>query len=128
MVLKLPWGSICERVESMENDPILPPPKSHLVPAIGVTLFCCLPFGIPALIFAAQTDGLIKGGDMESAYETSAKAKQWCIISLICGIVFHALFTIMYLGLFTMRSSSSIPVTIQTAPAQPGTQPDPSTE
>src|SRR5437762_2059610 len=38
-----------------------PPPAqpipNYLAQAILVTVFCCLPFGIPAIVFAAQVNG-----------------------------------------------------------------------
>lgn len=54
------------------------PPPNYLVPAILVTLFCCWPFGIPAIVFAAQVNTKWAEGDSRGAREASAKAKMWC--------------------------------------------------
>ena len=59
--------------------------KSHLLEAIVVTLFCCLPLGIPALIFAAQSEGLLKAGDDVQAAEASRKAGMWCWIASVAN-------------------------------------------
>ena len=51
---------------------------NYLVWSILVTLLCCLPLGIPAIIYAAQVNG---------AMESSKKAKMWCWIAFGVGIV-----------------------------------------
>ena len=71
---------------------------NYLAQAILVTIFCCVPFGIPAIVFAAQVNNKLEGGDYTGAVEASKKAKMWCwiafgvglgigIISVIFGII-----------------------------------------
>jgi len=62
-------------------------PESNLVWAILVTIFCCLPFGIVAIVYAAQVDAMLNSGDYEGACESSEKARNWCIASMVCGII-----------------------------------------
>ena len=38
--------------------------SSGLVPAILVTLFCCLPFGIVSIVYAAKVSSLLQSGDV----------------------------------------------------------------
>ncbi len=38
-----------------------------LVQAILVTAFCCLPFGIVSIVFAAQVNGKVAAGDVRGA-------------------------------------------------------------
>ena len=59
---------------------------NYLVQSILVTLFCCLPLGIVAIIFAAQVNGKAQAGDMAGALEASKKAKLFCWISLGIGL------------------------------------------
>lgn len=56
-----------------------PPQKipNYLAQSILVTLFCCLPLGIPAIVFSAQVNGKIQAGDIQGAMESSRKAKMW---------------------------------------------------
>ena len=54
-----------------------PKPKNNLVPAILVTLFCCLPFGIASIIFASQVDTKYTAGDYAGAEASLAKSKLW---------------------------------------------------
>lgn len=56
-------------------------PPNHLVWAILATLFCCLPGGIVAIIYAAQVDGKWAAGDLIGAQHSSDQAKLWCWIS-----------------------------------------------
>ncbi len=66
-------------------------PTSEIVPtylteAILATIFCCLPFGIVAIIYAAQAKSALSTGNMASAMENSKKAKTWCWASFGVGL------------------------------------------
>ena len=63
------------------------PPPNYLIPAILVTLFCCLPGGIVAIIFATQVNGKYASGDVQGAMEASKKAKLFTMISAGIGVV-----------------------------------------
>lgn len=60
--------------------------SSHLVPAILCTLFCCLPFGIVAIVYAAQVDSKALLGDIAGAQDASSKAALWCWVSFGLGL------------------------------------------
>jgi hypothetical protein len=60
---------------------------NYLVQSILVTLFCCLPLGIPAIVFAAQVNGKIQSGDITGALASSKNAKLWCWISFGLGLL-----------------------------------------
>ena len=59
---------------------------NYLVQAILVTVLCCLPLGIPAIIFASQVNGKIIAGDIDGAITASNKAKMWCWWSFGIGL------------------------------------------
>lgn len=61
--------------------------STHLTPAILTTLCCCLPVGIVAIVYAAQVNSKLSGGDFEGAQAASKKAKTWCWIALALGLV-----------------------------------------
>ena len=73
--------------------PILPQstiaqkPDNFMVWAVLSTICCCVPLGGYAIYCAAQVDTLYKKGDNEGAISFAVKAKQWAIISAICGSV-----------------------------------------
>ena len=58
--------------------------------AILTTLFCCLPFGIVSIVFAAQVGGEFDGefdgeydsGDSAGAVASSKSAKAWAIAAV----------------------------------------------
>ena len=71
-----------------------PPPASgapasvpnYLVPAI-ISIFCCLPLGVAAIIFAAQVNGKVAAGDIAGAVDASKKAKMFSYISIGLGLL-----------------------------------------
>lgn len=73
--------------------PITPPPQyvqpgsvpNYLAQAILVTLFCCLPFGIVAIVYAAQVNGKLSVGDVQGALHSSSQAKLFAWISFFLG-------------------------------------------
>lgn len=67
--------------------PAEPKPPNYLVWAILSTLFCCLPFGIVSIVFAAQVDSRYNGGDLVGCKRASEKAKAWAIAATLGGIV-----------------------------------------
>ncbi len=60
---------------------------NYLAQSILVTLLCCLPLGIPAIVFAAQVNGKVQAGDIEGAWASSRKAKMWCWWSFGLGLL-----------------------------------------
>ncbi len=72
------------------------PISNHLVGAILVTLFCCLPFGIVSIVYAASVNGKVACGDLVGARAASSKAMTWILVSLGVGLVAHAISLIYY--------------------------------
>jgi len=68
---------------------VLPPAAAipnYLVFAIVSTVLCCLPAGIPAIIYAAQVNGKLQAGDVAGAKAASDNARMWCWISFGVGL------------------------------------------
>jgi hypothetical protein len=72
--------------------PSVPDYLGHAV----VTLFCslafsiyCLPFGIVAIVYAAQSNAKLAAGDYQGALELSRNAKIWCWVgfSITAGFI-----------------------------------------
>lgn len=72
-----------------------PPPKNWLVESILVTIFCCLPFGIVAIINAANVNSRLSVGDYAGAQEASANAGKWVKYSLITWAVISVLYVLL---------------------------------
>lgn len=60
---------------------------NYLVFSILVTVFCCLPLGIAAIIYSTQVDKFLRMGDLNGALEASRKAKNFCLISVVAGFI-----------------------------------------
>jgi len=62
-------------------------PNNYLVWSILVTLFCCLPFGIVAIVKSSQVNGLWAQGRYAEAQASAESAKKWVMWSVIVGII-----------------------------------------
>ena len=67
-------------------------PDSCLVWAILTTLFCCLPFGIVAIVKAAQVDTLWSAGRHNEAFGASKAARNWSIAAAAVGFIGMAIY------------------------------------
>ena len=65
---------------------------NYLVRAIVCTVFCCVPLGIPAIVYAAQVNNKVAQGDLAGARHASTNAKMWCWIAFAVGIVFSLIY------------------------------------
>src|SRR2546421_12548785 len=71
---------------------------NYLVPAI-VSIFCCWPLGIVAIIFAAQVNGKVASGDIAGAVDASKKAKLFSFIAIGIGLAVGLIYVLlMFLG------------------------------
>ncbi len=61
--------------------------QTYLAQSILVTLFCCLPFGVVAIVYAAQASGKLSAGDYYGASVAANNAKKWCLIGFFLGII-----------------------------------------
>ena len=71
-----------------------PPIQTYLVPAILVTLFCFLPTGIAAIVYATQVSSKRDAGDYIGAARASKQARLWTIVSLAVGVAVLAIVVI----------------------------------
>lgn len=71
---------------------------NYLVQAILVTLCCCLPLGVVAIVFAAQVNTKLAQGDMAGALEASQKAKMFSWIAFGLGLA-GTLVWLLFFGL-----------------------------
>ena len=71
---------------SFQSQAPQPKPKNWLVESILATIFCCLPFGIAGIVFAAQVNNKYQSGDYAGAVQASKEAGKWTKISFFTGI------------------------------------------
>lgn len=70
-------------------------PDTYLVSSILVTLLCCLPLGIVAIVYAVQVDSKWSAGDHQGAAASSASAKMWCSIAAGLGLLVTGLWLLV---------------------------------
>ncbi len=68
---------------------------NYLVPAI-LSVFCCWPLAIVAIIFAAQVNGKVAAGDIQGAMDASKKAKMFSFIGIGLGGAFILIYIIFW--------------------------------
>jgi hypothetical protein len=97
-----PQGSVSPYAPPMASPQIAPYQgniPTYLWQSIVVTLMCCWPFGIPAIVFAAKVDGMKSRGDIAGAMAASQSAKKWCLIAFWSGLVVILGYVILVVGL-----------------------------
>ncbi|MCK9159696.1 MAG: CD225/dispanin family protein [Bacteroidaceae bacterium] len=67
-------------------------PKTWLAESILATIFCCLPFGIVGIVYAAKVSSTFNEKNYSEAEKTSKQAGQWTKIAFITGITIYALY------------------------------------
>jgi hypothetical protein len=72
-------------------------PNNYLVWSILVTIVCCWPVGIAAIVNAAKVDGAWSRGDYAGAQKYSANAKKFTIITAAIGGVFAAVNIVFFI-------------------------------
>ena len=78
---------------------------TYLPHAIVVTLCCCLPLGIPAIVYAAQVSSKLAAGDIAGARAASNNARTWFWIALAVGLVSQVIPLLLLGGGFFGHSS-----------------------
>src|ERR1700704_1413137 len=68
---------------------------NYLVPAI-ISIFCCWPLAIAAIIFATQVNGKVAAGDTAGAEDASKKAKLFSFIAIGVGLLFYVVMGLIY--------------------------------
>lgn len=86
-----------QRHEAFSGARTTPPPKpdNHLVGAILCTLFCCVPFGIVAIIHASQVDSHYSRGDYAGAQDAARKASNWTNAAMLSWLALVALYILV---------------------------------
>ena len=67
---------------------------NYMVPAI-ISIFCCWPLAIPAIIFAVQVNNKVQAGDIAGAQDASKKAKMFSFIAIGLGVLCIVIYVIM---------------------------------
>ncbi len=80
-------------------------PNNYLAWSILVTIFCCIPFGIVAIVKSSQVNGLWAQGRYTEAQASADGAKKWVIWSVVVGLVANAV--IITVNLMNMSANAN---------------------
>lgn len=69
------------------NNNLPPCPDTYFAWAIVLTLMCCLPAGIVAVVYSSSVESRYSIGDYEGALKASERAKIWCIVAFVLGLI-----------------------------------------
>lgn len=86
-----------------------PPPNipNYLVLAI-VSIFCCWPLAIVAIINATKVNQFIAEGNIGAATEASNKAKKWSYIAIGLGVAWIVCVFIIWIIMIAMGAMTSV--------------------
>ena len=79
---------------------------NYLIPSI-ISVICCAPLAVVAIVFATQVNTKIAAGDLTGAAEASKKAKMFMLIAIGLGVLMWASFIILWIFVFGMAAISS---------------------
>jgi len=94
--------SLTPEIATSSNAPAGDAPSvgNSLVWSILATLFCCLPTGIVAIVYAAQVNTKVAHGDIAGARESARNAAMWSWISFGLGLLVSlAYFGLVFIGI-----------------------------
>ena len=69
---------------------------NYMVPAI-ISIFCCAPAGIAAIIFSTQVNSKVTAGDIAGAQDASKKAKMFSFIAIGLGLLLVVVYVLLML-------------------------------
>lgn len=79
--------SAVRRTSPSDSQELSGPPDSHLTGAILSTICCCVPFGIVAIVKAAQSNGMSAARDYVGAKRLADDANKWITYAVAGGVV-----------------------------------------
>lgn len=82
--------------ESSSSSSFPMPVKTWFVESILIIVFCCLPFGIVALVHAIKVQSMNEQGKTDLAQFYSKKTKQWVSIGFVVGLIVFILSMLFY--------------------------------
>lgn len=81
--------------QPLQQPGVQPAVQNFLVPSILVTLFCCIPLGIVAIVKASQVNSKLAAGDIAGAQQAAQQAKQFCLFAVIAAVVCWGLYFVL---------------------------------
>ncbi|HWD05952.1 MAG TPA: CD225/dispanin family protein [Amycolatopsis sp.] len=84
-----------------------PPPDNRMVWAILTTIFCCLPFGIVAIVKASEVNSLWYQGRFAEAHHAADQAGKWAMWSALAVAIGIGAYLLFVLVIFLVAGTAS---------------------
>ena len=68
--------------------------NTALIHAVLVSMCCCMPCGIVAIVYACKANTCTRLGDAEGAERLRARAETWSLVGFIIGLISNLLLTL----------------------------------
>ena len=91
-------GTVLSDANAPQPQPQPQTVNTWLIPSILVTVCCCLPFGIVAIVFASKANTCLGMQDYEGAKKAAHTAKIWFWVALGTGIVANFIALVLQLA------------------------------
>lgn len=69
-----------------------PMPPTYLVWSVIMTVICCLPAGVVAIVFSSMVSSKFYAGNIEGAKRASRRAEIWIIVAFVLGVLWNTLY------------------------------------
>ncbi|MBP3714214.1 MAG: CD225/dispanin family protein [Phocaeicola sp.] len=83
-----------------QTTPPAVPPSTWLITAILTTIFCCMPFGLAGVVYAARVEPYFLAGKYTEAEMASRNAKKWTLIGIAIAVVWWILYVAFFASMF----------------------------
>ena len=79
-----------------------------LVPSILVTAFCCIPMGVPAIVFAVLANTMAEDGQIDKAQKAAANAKRFFWLALVLWAIGFVIWITFYILSIVIGSAAAV--------------------
>ena len=80
--------------------------NTYMIPAVLATIFCCLPFGVVSIVFAASANSALASGNYALAEANAQKAKTWFWVAFALGLVCSVIWGAFQILAFAVAAAS----------------------
>ena len=85
-------------------EPNMQKPDNNLVWAILITILCCWPFGIVAIVKATQVDTYWAAGNFDAANQAARDARKWSWISAGTAVAIFVIYIIVVVAIIGLAA------------------------
>ena len=81
--------------------------NTYMVPAVLATIFCCLPFGVVSIVFAAMASSALASGNYALAEVNAQKARTWFWVAFFLGLADAAIWGVVQIFALVAAAAAS---------------------